>query len=37
MDYGFPADGILGLDFLVAAGALIDFGRLELRAAADHP
>jgi hypothetical protein len=30
MDYGFPADGILGLNFLVAAGALIDFRRLEL-------
>jgi hypothetical protein len=33
MDYGFPADGILGLNFLVAADALIDFGRLELREA----
>ena len=33
MDYGFPADGILGLDFLVRAGALIDLHRLELEAA----
>jgi len=31
MDYGFPADGILGLDFLLRAGALIDLRRLELR------
>jgi hypothetical protein len=32
MDYRFPADGILGLDFLVQAGALIDLRRFELRA-----
>lgn len=31
MDYGFPADGILGLDYLVQTGALIDLRRLELR------
>jgi hypothetical protein len=31
MDYGFPADGILGLDYLLQTGALIDFRRLELR------
>lgn len=31
MDYGFPADGILGLDYLLKAGALIDLRRLELR------
>ena len=31
MDYGFPADGILGLDYLLEAGALIDLRRLELR------
>jgi Aspartyl protease len=32
MDYGFPADGILGLDYLLRTGALIDLHRLELRA-----
>jgi hypothetical protein len=31
MAYGFPADGVLGLDFLVRTGAIIDLGRLELR------
>jgi hypothetical protein len=31
MDYGFPADGILGLDYLLQTGALIDLRRLELR------
>ncbi len=31
MDYGFPADGILGLDYLLKAGALIDLRRLDLR------
>jgi hypothetical protein len=31
MDYGFPADGILGLDYLLRTGALIDLSRLELR------
>lgn len=31
MNYGFPADGILGLDYLVQTGALIDFQSLELR------
>ncbi|HWM89911.1 MAG TPA: aspartyl protease family protein [Thermoanaerobaculia bacterium] len=31
MDYGFPADGILGLDYLLRIGALIDLRRLELR------
>jgi hypothetical protein len=30
MDYGFPADGILGLDYLLRTGALIDLRRLEL-------
>jgi hypothetical protein len=32
MDYGFPADGILGLDYLLQTGAFIDLRRLELRA-----
>jgi hypothetical protein len=31
MDYGFPADGILGLDYLLRIGALVDLRRLELR------
>lgn len=31
MDYGFPADGILGLDYLLRTGSLIDLRRLELR------
>jgi hypothetical protein len=31
MDYGFPADGILGLDYLLRAGALIDLQSLNLR------
>jgi hypothetical protein len=30
MDYGFAADAILGLDFLVAAGATIDLRRLSV-------
>ena len=37
MDYGFPAHGILGLNFLLRAGVLIDLHRLELRSARpDH-
>ena len=32
MDYGFPVDGILGLDYLVRANAILDLDRLELRA-----
>jgi len=31
LDYGFPVQGILGLDFLVRVEALIDLGGLELR------
>jgi hypothetical protein len=31
LDYGFPSYGILGLDFLVAAKAIIDFSSLEIR------
>lgn len=30
MDYGFPVDGILGLDYLVPAGAVLDLRRLDL-------
>ncbi len=31
VDYGFDIDGILGLDFLMQARAVIDLDRLELR------
>jgi hypothetical protein len=31
MDYGFPIDGILGTDFLIRVGAVIDLHRLEIR------
>ncbi len=31
MDYGFVLDGILGLDFLMAVGAVIDLHNLEMR------
>lgn len=30
MDYGFAISGILGMDFLRAAGAVIDLGRLTI-------
>ncbi len=30
MDYGFPIQGIIGLDFLLDTGALIDLERLEV-------
>jgi hypothetical protein len=30
MDYGFPINGILGMDFLCATDARIDLGRLEI-------
>lgn len=31
MDYGFPIQGLIGLDFLLRAGAMIDLKRLEIR------
>ena len=31
VDYGFPLDGVLGLDFLVATKAIVDFSSLEIR------
>ncbi len=31
MNYGFDLDGIIGLDFLMKVGAVIDFKNLELR------
>lgn len=31
LDYGFPLDGIIGLDFLTATKAIIDFSSLEIR------
>ena len=33
MDYGFPLDGIVGMDFLLQVGAVIDLSRLEIRQA----
>ena len=33
MDYGFAIDGILGTDFLLQVGAVIDLSRLEIRRA----
>ena len=33
MDYGFNVDGIIGMDFLVRVGAVIDLKAFELRAA----
>jgi hypothetical protein len=37
LSYGFPADGILGLDYLIRAGAVLDLQRLELRASPPTP
>ncbi|MBI5442583.1 MAG: retropepsin-like domain-containing protein [Deltaproteobacteria bacterium] len=31
MDYGFAIEGILGMDFLTAVGAIVDLGNLELK------
>jgi len=31
MDYGFEIEGILGMDFLVSAGVVVDLARLEIR------
>ncbi len=31
VDYGFPLDGVIGLDFLLATKAIIDFSSLEIR------
>jgi predicted aspartyl protease len=31
MHYGFPLQGLIGMDFLTAAKAIIDLGRLEIR------
>lgn len=31
MDYGFELDGIVGMDFLLRVGAIIDLGNLEIR------
>jgi predicted aspartyl protease len=33
MDYGMELDGIIGLDFLLQVGAVIDFARLEIGSA----
>ena len=36
MDYGFQLDGIIGTDFLLAVGAIIDLNTLEVRRASPH-
>lgn len=33
MDYGFEMDGIVGMDFLVRVGAIVDLARSEIRLA----
>ena len=33
MDYGFPIQGLIGLDFLMQAGAVIDLARFEISGA----
>ena len=33
MEYGFPVQGLIGLDFLLRSRADIDLGNLELRQA----
>lgn len=30
MDYGFDIDGIIGMDFLIQVGAIIDLAKLEM-------
>lgn len=30
MDYGFPIQGLIGMDFLLQSAAVIDLGRLEI-------
>lgn len=30
MNYGFPINGILGMDFLISVGAILDLGLMEL-------
>lgn len=30
MDYGFPLDGIIGMDFLTQVGALVDLANLKI-------
>ena len=31
MDYGYEIDGIVGVDFLMEVGAIIDLAKLEIR------
>ena len=37
MDYGFELDGIIGNDFLVQVGAVIDLAKFEIKAAPSAP
>jgi hypothetical protein len=36
LDYGFPIDGILGLDFMRQVGLVIDLGQLRARCCAER-
>ena len=35
MDYGFNIDGIIGMDFLIQVGAIIDLSKLEIYSASE--
>ncbi|MEZ4725972.1 MAG: aspartyl protease family protein [Caldilineaceae bacterium] len=37
MDYGFPIDGIVGLDFLLAVRAIVDLDQMQVRAPTTYP
>ena len=36
-DYGYEFDAILGFDFLLEVGAIVDFDRMEMRRKASQP
>ena len=36
MDYGFLVDGIVGTDFLLRVGAIVDLGKLEIGASLER-
>jgi hypothetical protein len=37
MEYGFDIDGIIGMDFLLQVGAILDLGQLEVSGASPGP
>jgi len=37
MDYGFPIQGLIGLDFLMGSGAVLDLANLEIVASPPQP